>query len=105
MSLIKFCVFDKCKAVAVGTGIRPVKYCRRHYREVHDAEFEVWNVVIDHRALGVDPEQFGIACVRTGESVPQGPVWLDPVETNIAALVHAGFIEAAPAAAKATAEA
>jgi hypothetical protein len=46
-----------------------------------------------------------IACARTGEDVERGgTVWLDPVETNIPALIYGGFIEAIPQAAKASAK-
>lgn len=102
---IKFCENGDGR-IAIGTGNRPIRWCRPCYVEACAPEFEEWNVVIDHRALGVDPEELGIACAKTGETISAGSVWLDPVETNIAALVYSGFIapieKPAAAAAKAT---
>lgn len=100
--VIKFCKNDDGR-IAVGTGIRPVEYCRPCYVVAYGPEFQSWNVVIPHRDLGVEPEEIAIACAKTGEDISSGTVWLDPVETNIPALVYAGYIEAIPAApAKAT---
>lgn len=96
-SMIKFCKKDDGK-IAIGTGIRPIEYCRAHYIEVYGPEFQAWNVIIPHREMGIEPEQMGIACAKTGEAVPAGTVWLDPVETHIPALVYGGLIEAIPQA-------
>ena len=90
---IKFCENDDGK-IAIGTGKRPIRWCRECYIQECGPEFEEWNVVIDHRALGVDPEELGIACAKTGETISAGSVWLDPAETNIVALVYSGFIAA-----------
>jgi hypothetical protein len=89
---IKFCESGD-KKVAIGTGVRPIRWCRACYVTQCGDQFEEWNVVISHRELGIDEENLGIACARTGETITSGTVWLDPVETNIAALVYAGFIE------------
>jgi hypothetical protein len=94
---IKFCESGDRK-IAVGTGKRPIRWCRECYIEQCGPEFEEWNVVINHRELDVEPEQLGVACAKTGNAVAAGSVWLDPVETNILALVYMGFIEAIPAA-------
>ena len=99
---IKFCENEDGR-IAVGTGIRPVRFCRPCYAEAYGPEFQAWNVVIPHRDLGVEPEEIAIACAKTGEDISSGTVWLDPVETNIPALVYAGYIEATPAAAPAKA--
>lgn len=93
--IIKFCENDD-KRIAIGTGIRPIKFCRPCYVAAYAGEFQAWKVVTPY-------EDIAIACAKTGEDIAAGgTVWLDPVETNIAALVYGGFIEAiaAPAPAK-----
>jgi hypothetical protein len=90
---IKFCE-NGDKRIAIGTGIRKIRFCRPCHVAEYEAEFEAWNVVIDHRALGLEPEELMIACAKTGEDISAGIVWLDPVETNIVALVYAGYIAA-----------
>jgi hypothetical protein len=95
--MIKFCE-NGDKRVAVGTGKRPIQYCRPCYVKECGGEFQAWNVIIPHKALGLDPEDMAIACAKTGEDISAGTVWLDPVETSIEALVYGGLIEAIPAA-------
>lgn len=93
MTKIKFCA-NGDQRIAVGTGIRPMKFCRPCHVDAYQGEFQQWKVIVP------DPE-IAIACAKTGEDIGAGgTVWLDPVETNIPALVYAGFIEpvAAPAA-------
>lgn len=90
--MIKFCENDD-KRIAVGTGKRPIRWCRPCYVKECGDQFEAWKVIVEAE----DVE--GISCAKTGETIAHGgTVWLDPVETNIAALVYAGFIEALPAA-------
>jgi len=96
-SMIKFCKNGDGK-IAVGTGKRPIEYCRPCYVKECGPEFQAWNVVIPHKELGIDPEDMAIACAKTGEDISAGTVWLDPVETSIPALVYGGLIEAIPAA-------
>lgn len=93
---IKFCENDD-KRVAVGTGKRPIKWCRPCYVTECGPEFEAWQVT----ALVDEAEDVeGIACAKTGEVITSGgTVWLDPKETHIAALVYQGVIEALPAVA------
>jgi hypothetical protein len=101
---IKFCENGDGR-IAIGTGKRPIRWCRPCYVQECGPEFEEWNVVVPHRDLGVEPEELGIACAKTGEMISAGSVWLDPAETHIASLVYAGFIaaiEPAKAAPKAT---
>lgn len=98
--MIKFCKNDDGK-IAIGTGIRPIEYCRECHIQAHSGEFVEASVVINHRDLGIDPEALAIACAKTGEDISTGTVWLDPVETNIAALVYAGYIEVIQPKAKA----
>lgn len=84
---IKYCERDRCKKVAVGTGNRPVRWCRTHYVDEHGAEFVQCKVTVD------DPN-LAVACARTGADVGRGGiVWLDPVETQIMALVYGGIVE------------
>jgi hypothetical protein len=103
--VIKFCK-NGDKRIAVGTGIRPIEHCRACYIKEHGDEFELWKVVFRDQSPG-EREDLAIACAKTGEDIQAGgTVWLDPVETQIAALVYAGFIEpvepvAVPAPAKA----
>lgn len=90
---IKFCE-NGDKRVAVGTGKRPIRWCRACYVKECGPEFEAWKVT----ALVDESEDIeGIACARTGEVITSGgTVWLDPKETAIAALVYQGVIEALP---------
>lgn len=94
--MFKFCK-NGDKKIAIGTGVRPIEYCRYCYVAEYGDQFEQWQVVF--RALSArEREDIAIACARTGEDIQVGgTVWLDPVETNIPALVYAGFIEALPA--------
>ncbi len=93
--MFKFCKNDK--KIAIGTGVRPIEYCRDCYVAAYGDQFEQWQVVF--RDLSArEREQIAIACARTGEDIQAGgTVGLDPVETNIPALVYAGFIEAVEA--------
>lgn len=87
---IKFCRNEDGR-IAIGTGIRPIEVCRPCYVTDYGPEFQAWRV-----AALVDGIE-GIACAKTGETIPSGgTVWLDPVETNIIALVYNGFIEKLP---------
>jgi hypothetical protein len=89
--VFKFCKNDD-KRIAIGTGVRPIEFCRPCYVTTYGAEFEAWKVVTPY-------EDVQIACAKTGEDIERGgTVWLDPVETNIPALVYGGFIEAIPEA-------
>jgi hypothetical protein len=96
--MFKFCENDD-KRIAIGTGIRPIRFCRPCYVAEFGDQFEAWKVCIpDSPAF----EGMAIACAKTGEDIERGgTVWLDPVETNIMALVYGGLIEAIPAAAPA----
>lgn len=90
---IKFCENEDGK-IAIGTGNRPIKYCRPCYVATYGPEFVEVKVVIPWRELGVDHDTLAVACAKTGEDVLEGgTAWLDPAETNIAALVYAGFVE------------
>lgn len=96
---IKFCENGDGR-IAIGTGKRPIRWCRPCYVKECGGDFQAWKVIV--RADDVE----GIACAKTGETITAGgTVWLDPAETNIAALVYAGFIEALPAPAPAAAKA
>jgi hypothetical protein len=80
---------------AVGTGKRPLLWCRDCYVKECGEQFQAWKVtaVVD-QADDVE----GIACAKTGEVITSGgTVWLDPAETSIPALQYAGFIEPFPA--------
>jgi len=82
---IKFCENDDGR-IAIGTGIRPIRFCRPCHVETYSGEFMQFNVVAPYPDVAV-------ACAKTGEDIERGgTVWLDPVETNIAALVYGGFI-------------
>lgn len=86
---------------AIGTGVRPIEYCRPCHVAAYEAEFQAWKV---GAAVAQADDIEGIACAKTGETIPAGgTVWLDPVDTNIPALQYAGFIEPLPAAAPAKA--
>jgi hypothetical protein len=96
---IKFCKNEDGR-IAIGTGVRPIEHCRLCYVETYGPEFQQFNVVAEYPDVA-------IACARTGEDIERGgTVWLDPVETNIPALIYGQFIapieEPAPAKAKAT---
>ncbi|WP_330438817.1 hypothetical protein OHB44_28000 [Micromonospora sp. NBC_00821] len=88
---IKFCKrqADGCYEPAVGTGIRPVEFCRPHYLEAIADEIVRAEVIGDVR----------VTDVRTGESVGRGQVVeLDPEETRIVQLVYARHIKVLPKA-------
>lgn len=86
---------------AVGTGKRPVRWCRDCYPKECGADFQAWRVTA---AVDQAEDIEGIACAKTGEVIGSGgTVWLDPAETHIPALQYAGFIEPLPATAPAKA--
>jgi len=94
---IKFCKNEDGR-IAIGTGNRPIEHCRLCYVETYGPEMVEVKVVIPYRDLGIDREAMAIACAKTGEDRYAGDTaWLDPVETNISALVYAGFVEIAAA--------
>lgn len=96
---IKFCKNEDGR-IAIGTGKRPVEYCRPCHVAAHESEFQQWKVVIPWREMGIDREDLSIVCAKTGEDIYEGgTVWLDPIETHIPALIYSGFIEALPPAA------
>ena len=89
---IKLCKMSDGRA-AIGTGKRPVEFCRGCYVAVYGDQFQQFKVVFRDQT---DEEREGvaIACAKTGEDIQAGgTVWLDPVETNIDALLYVGFIE------------
>jgi hypothetical protein len=91
--MIKFCKMDDGK-IAIGTGIRPIEFCRECHVAVYGSQFVAFKVAIPD-----DPafEGMAIACAKTGEDIERGgTVWLDPVETRIDALLYGGLIEALP---------
>lgn len=99
--MIKFCINEDGR-IAIGTGNRPIEYCRLCYVATYGPEMVEVKVVIPYRDLGVDPDEMAIACAKTGEDIQSGgTAWLDPVETNVAALVYAGYVEIVPPAAPA----
>ena len=99
---IAFCAAPGCHEVAVGHGYwqgrganrnpysrRPADMCRAHHIERIEGDLVRCEVV----------GNAAITDVRTGRSVGRGGVVeLDPVETNLAQLVHAGHIKVVPAA-------
>ncbi len=92
--LLKLCENEDGKP-AIGTGIRPIRFCRPcHVKEYAD-QFQAWKV---SAIVGQVDDIEGIACAKTGETIGAGgTVWLDPVDTSIPALQYAGFIEPLPA--------
>lgn len=90
---IKYCESGD-RRIAVGTGNRPIRWCRECYVKEHGAEFVQCKVTV------ADP-RLEVACARTGKDVGRsGVVWLDPAETNIIALVYGGIVEEVPGKAK-----
>ena len=89
---LKLC--EKCgKKPAIGTGNRSIKFCREDYVTEYGDQFQQVKVVFRDQT---DEEREGvkIACAKTGEDIQAGgTAWLDPVETNINALLYVGFIE------------
>lgn len=84
--------------IAVGTGNRPIEFCRPCYVTEHGDEFQQFKVVFADQSPG-EREELAIACAKTGEDIQAGgTVWLDPVETNILSLIYAHFVEAIPEA-------
>lgn len=73
---------------AVGTGRRPVRWCRNHYLEECGAEF------VKAEVIGEVP----VTDVRTNDEVQRGGVVeLDPQEIYVEQLVYAGVIRVLPA--------
>jgi hypothetical protein len=98
--LLKMCENEDGKP-AIGTGNRPIKWCRDCYPKECGADFQAWKVT---KVVGELEGLEGIACAKTGEAIQAGgTVWLDPAETHIQALQYAGFIEPLPATAPAKA--
>lgn len=89
---IKFCLAEGCPEVAIGVsrhdpGQRPEsRYCRAHYlAQARTVRCEVVGVC-------------EITDARTDAGVGRGlVVELDPLQTNIAQLVHAGHVKLLPA--------
>lgn len=72
---------------AVGTGKRPMRWCREHYLEEHGGEF------VRAEVIGELP----VTDVRTSAEVEKGgTVELDPEETHVGQLVYAGAIRVLP---------
>lgn len=101
---LKLCKNEDGKP-AVGTGKRPIEFCRDCYRTERAEEFQQFKVVFRDQTAE-EREAMAIACAKTGEDIQAGgTVWLDPVETNLLSLQYAGFIEPInPPKAKATAK-
>lgn len=99
---IQFCANGMEHGVAVGAGYwqgrrgtenphprRPGNLCRPCLVKLVDDQLV--------RVEVTTPAEAAIACMRTGVDVETGGVaWLDPVQTNIAALVYAGYVKVAP---------
>jgi hypothetical protein len=89
---LKFCKMDDGRP-AIGTGNRPIEFCREHYISELGDQFQQFKVIFRDRP----PEgrqELAIACAKTGEDIKfGGTVWLDPVETHIPSLLWAGDIE------------
>lgn len=103
--MIKLCKNDDGR-VAVGTGVRPIQYCRPCYVAECGPEFQQFKVIVPWREMGIDREDMAIACAKTGEDIYEGgTVWLDPVETSILGLLSGGLIAVLPKPAAAKAKA
>lgn len=89
---LKFCKKDDGRP-AIGTGKRPIEFCREHYVSEYGDQFQQFKVVFRDQPPE-EREALAMACAKTGEDIEAGgTVWLDPVETNIQALLWSGFIE------------
>lgn len=103
---IVFCANGMDHGVAVGVGHwqgrrgtenphprRPATLCRPCLVKLVDADLV--------RVEVTTPAEAAIACIRTGEDITTGgTAWLDPAQTNIAALVYAGYVKVLPPDAK-----
>lgn len=95
MQPIRFCAHPGCFEVAIKTK-RTDDLCRPHHREVlAKVEDLVRCEVI--AARGSRGESAGVSDCLTNETVRfGGVVTLDPLETNIAALVYGGAVKVLP---------
>lgn len=82
---IEFCVTAGCAEIAIGTR-RSRKHCRRHYLELAAPELVLCDVI----------GQFPIASPDGTDVNPGGQVALDPMETDIKALVYCGHVRVVP---------
>lgn len=94
MQPVSFCTGPNCFEAAIKTK-RSASLCRTHTRELlaKATDLVVCQVVPSEGRRG---EQAGVTDAMTNETVRSGPVTLDPLETNIAALVYGGIVKVAP---------
>lgn len=98
MQPVKFCATSGCFDVAV-RGARADDLCRTHYRELLATvtDLVTCEVVAGRGSRG---ESAGVTDCVTNQTVRfGGKVTLDPLETNIAALVAGGTVKVVPSAA------
>lgn len=95
MQPIRFCGHDGCFAVAIKTK-RSEDRCREHYRS--DVLAVADNLVACEviPSVGRQGRRAGVTDAVTNQRVEQGPVTLDPLETNIAAVVATGILRVLP---------
>jgi hypothetical protein len=101
--MVKFCVMAGCHDVAVRSG-RGADHCRKHYRtEVLGTAGDLVRCEVIS-GFGSSGQSSGVTDCVTNETVRLGgAVTLDPVETNVAALVAGGIVRVVPAARRADA--
>lgn len=94
MQPVRFCAATNCFEVAIKTK-RSDDLCRTHVREAmaKATDLVVCEVV---PSVGIRGEVAGVADAITNQTVRQGRVTLDPLETNIAALVYGGLVKVIP---------
>lgn len=95
MQTVRFCTVENCFEVAIKAK-RSAEHCRTHYRS--DILAKATDLVACEviPSVGVRGESAGVTDCFTNETVRQGKVMLDPLETNIAALVYGGIVKVTP---------
>lgn len=88
----KFCVRTGCYEVAIGAA-RSREHCSTHYRDVLAEADDLVLAEVTATTSGRRGEVARVTCcvAREGRQAPER-VWLDPAETNVAALVAAGAV-------------
>lgn len=91
MQPVRLCVHPKCYQAAIMTS-RDTSRCREHYRSdvLANVELVRCEVIPSEGRRG---ELAGVTDAVTNETVRQGLVYLDPLETNVAALVYGGIVK------------
>ena len=99
MQPVRFCGHAKCYDVAIKTK-RSDNLCRTHYRSDVLANVDLVECEVQP-STGLRGESAGVTDAVSNQTIRSGSVLLDPLETNIAALVYGGIVKVVPSKAAA----